>query len=83
MPKRQIKGQVIKKAGTKTATILVERKVIHSKYHKTVKKFKKYMIHDEQEITNTGDTVLAIECRPLSKMKSFRLLKIVTKSEEI
>lgn len=83
MPKRQIKGKVIKKAGTKTATILVERKVIHSKYHKTVKKFKKYMIHDEKEIINIGDTILAIECRPLSKMKSFRLLNIITKSEEV
>ena len=83
MPKRQIKGQVIKKAGTKTATILVERKILHTKYHKTVKKFKKYMIHDEKEIMNMGDTILAIECRPLSKMKSFRLLKIIKKSDEI
>ena len=81
MPKREIKGKVIKKAGEKTASILVERKVVHPKYHKTVKKFKKYMIHDEKEITNTGDIVLAIECRPLSKMKNFRLLKIVTKSQ--
>jgi small subunit ribosomal protein S17 len=81
MPKRQIQGTVIKKAGEKTATVLVERKVLHPRYHKTVKRFKKYLIHDEQNDTNVGDTVSAIECRPLSKTKSFRLLDIVKRGE--
>ena len=70
MPKRQIQGTVIKKAGEKTATVLVERRVLHPRYHKTVKRFKKYLIHDEKNDTNVGDTVSAIECRPLSKTKS-------------
>ncbi len=48
MPKRQITGTVIKRAGEKSATILVERKVLHPRYHKTVKRFKKYIIHDER-----------------------------------
>ena len=39
--KRVIQGKVIKKAGDKTATVLVERKVVHPKYHKIVKKYKK------------------------------------------
>ena len=43
MPKRQITGTVIKKAGEKTATVLVERRVLHPRYHKTVKRFKKYL----------------------------------------
>jgi len=66
MPKRQIQGTVIKKAGDKTATVLVERRVLHPRYHKTVKRFKKYLVH---------------ECRPLSKNKSFRLLEIVKRGE--
>jgi len=78
MPKRQISGTVIKKSGEKTVSIVVERKVIHPRYHKTVKRFKKYLIHDEQGIVNVGDTISAIECRPLSKTKSFRLLKVLS-----
>jgi small subunit ribosomal protein S17 len=81
MPKRVISGTVIKKAGEKTATVLVERKVLHPRYHKTVKRFKKYLVHDEKNETNVGDTVNAVECRPLSKNKSFRLLEIVKRGE--
>jgi small subunit ribosomal protein S17 len=81
MPKRQIQGTVIKKAGDKTATVLVERRVLHPRYHKTVKRFKKYLVHDEKNDTNVGDTIVAIECRPISKNKSFRLLEIVKRGE--
>ncbi|NEW61078.1 30S ribosomal protein S17 [Sulfurovum sp. bin170] len=82
MPKRQITGTVIKIAGEKTATMVVERKVIHPRYHKTVKRFKKYLIHDEKGQAKVGDIVSAIECRPLSKTKSFRLLEILKVGEE-
>ena len=78
MPRRQISGTVIKKSGEKTISIVVERKVIHPRYHKTVKRFKKYLVHDEQNQVNVGDTISAIECRPVSKTKSFRLLKVLT-----
>ncbi len=81
MPKRVISGTVIKKAGDKTATVLVERKVLHPRYHKTVKRFKKYLIHDEKNEISVGDTVSAVECRPLSKSKSFRLLEITKRGE--
>jgi small subunit ribosomal protein S17 len=76
--KREIQGTVVKIAGEKTASILVERRVIHPRYHKTVKRFKKYLIHDEKSELKLGDTVVAIECRPLSKTKSFRLKTILT-----
>jgi len=76
--KRVIQGKVIKKAGDKTATVLVERKVVHPRYHKIVKRFKKYLIHDERNETKIGDIVLAIECRPISKRKTFRLKEIVS-----
>jgi len=82
MPKRQITGTVIKIAGEKTATMLVERKVLHPRYHKTVKRFKKYLIHDEKGVAKVGDTISAIECRPISKRKSFRLLEILKAGEE-
>ena len=75
--KREIQGVVVRKSGDKTASVLVTRSVIHPRYHKTVKRFKKYLIHDERNELNEGDTVIAIECRPLSKTKSFRLKTIV------
>lgn len=80
--KREIQGVVLQKAGDKTATILVERRVMHPKYHKFVKRFKKYMIHDEKNETKAGDTVVAIECRPLSRRKSYRLKTILATGVE-
>lgn len=75
--KREIQGIVVKKSGEKTVSVLVTRSVMHPKYHKTVKRFKKYLIHDEKSELNVGDSVIAVECRPLSKTKSFRLKTIV------
>ena len=75
--KREIQGVVVKISGDKTASVLVTRSVMHPKYHKTVKRFKKYLVHDERNELNVGDSVIAVECRPLSKTKSFRLKTIV------
>jgi len=79
--KREIQGIVVKKAGDKTATVLVERRVMHPRYHKTVKRFKKYLVHDENNQTNVGDEVVAVECRPMSKTKTFRLKSVVAGGE--
>ena len=78
--KRVIQGKVIKKSGDKTISVLVERKVMHPKYKKIVKKFKKYLVHDEKNSAGVGDIVKAIECRPISKRKAFRLLEIVERN---
>jgi small subunit ribosomal protein S17 len=77
--KREIQGVVVARSGEKTISVLVERKVLHPRYHKTVKRFKKYLVHDEKNEVEVGDTVAAIECRPLSKRKSFRLKEIIAK----
>ncbi len=80
--KREIQGRVVQKSGDKTVSVLVERKVVHPRYHKTVKRFKKYLIHDEKNTAKVGDTVLALECRPISKRKSFRLKAVVATGVE-
>lgn len=77
MSQREIQGVVVKIAGEKTASVLVERRVMHPRYHKVVKRFKKYLIHDENNTLKIGDQVIAVECRPLSKTKSFRLKNVV------
>lgn len=80
--KREIQGVIVSKSGDKTASVLVERKVVHPRYRKIVKRFKKYLIHDENNTANVGDTVIAIECRPISKRKSFRLKTILAAGVE-
>lgn len=81
--KREIQGVVIKKSGDKTFSILVERKMMHPRYHKFVKRHKKYLIHDEKNSLNIGDFVSALECRPISKTKSFRLKAVLKAGAEI
>ncbi len=76
--KREIQGKVVTKSGDKTVSILVERRVMHPRYHKVVKRFKKYLVHDERNEVKVGDEIIAIECRPLSKTKSFRLKTVVS-----
>ena len=76
MPKRVIQGKAIKKSGDKTVSILTERKVIHPRYRKIVKKTKKYLVHDEKNEIQINDLVSAIECTPISKSKKFRLKSI-------
>ena len=75
--KREIQGKVVKIAGDKTVSMVVERRVMHPRYHKVVKRFKKYLVHDESNVVKVGDEIIAIECRPLSKTKSFRLKTVV------
>ena len=82
MAKKTIQGKVVAKSGDKTARILVERKVLHPKYRKIVKKFKNYLIHDENNQLNVGDFVVAEETRPLSKRKSFELKSVISKAGE-
>ena len=79
--KREIQGSVVKIAGDKTVSIVVERRVMHPRYHKVVKRFKKYLVHDERNEVKVGDEIIAIECRPLSKTKSFRLKTVISGAE--
>lgn len=81
--KRVIQGKVVSKAGDKSVVILVERKVVHAKYRKIVKRFKKYTIHDEEQSVKVGDVVSAIECRPISKTKAFKLKEIIVAGVEL
>ena len=74
MPRRILQGVVVSDKAEKTVTVLVERRVMHPVYKKFVKKSKKYLAHDEKETAKTGDVVSIIECRPISKRKSWILV---------
>lgn len=77
---RQIRGEVVGINADKTATIQVDRRVKHPLYGKYVKKSRRFHIHDEKNECRPGDLVSAIECRPISKLKSFTLKSIDVRS---
>ena len=77
MSKRVIQGEAITKPGDKTIKIRVERRVLHPRYHKIVKRFKNYLIHDEKNEVSVGDVVTAVECKPVSKSKTFEVQSFV------
>ncbi len=73
-------GSVVSDRMNKSATVLIERKVKHPIYGKFVKKSTKLHIHDENNECGIGDTVQISECRPMSKTKSWTLVKVVEKA---
>lgn len=74
-------GLVVKAAMQKTITVKVDRLMQHKLYKKTIRRSKNYLAHDESSQAGVGDTVKIIECRPISKNKSWRLLEIITKAK--
>ncbi|NLI71603.1 MAG: 30S ribosomal protein S17 [Bacteroidales bacterium] len=69
-------GVVTSNSMEKTITVAVTWKEKHPIYGKFVNRTKKYHVHDEKNDCNVGDTVTIMETRPLSKLKSWRLIKI-------
>ncbi len=80
--RKQVKvGKVVSDKMEKTIVVKVERQFIHPLYKKTVRKHKKFKVHDENNEAKTGDTVQIREHRPISKDKSWILNKILEKSK--
>jgi small subunit ribosomal protein S17 len=78
--RRVLQGVVTSDAMNKTITIQVERLQKHPKYHKYIRRHTKYHVHDEQNDANIGDQVEIAECRPMSKLKRWRLIKVLGRS---
>ncbi|MEL7087727.1 MAG: 30S ribosomal protein S17 [Planctomycetota bacterium] len=70
-------GVVTSDKRDKTRTVAVAYKVQHPKYGKFVKRTQKFQVHDENNDCKEGDRVRIARCRPLSKTKSWRLVKVV------
>jgi small subunit ribosomal protein S17 len=80
--RRQLTGKVVSDKMDKTVTVLVERRMKHPLYGKYVGRSNKYHAHDEKNEYRTGDVVTIEECRPLSKSKAWRVVKLVEKARE-
>jgi small subunit ribosomal protein S17 len=78
--RRVLEGIVTRDKMSKTRRVEVERLVRHPKYGKFVKRRTVCYVHDEKNDSHLGDTVEIIECRPLSKLKRWELVKVVKKA---
>lgn len=77
MPKRILLGAVVSDRSDKTVVVRVERRVMHPLFKKVVRKSKRYHAHDENNEYKIGDSVRIEECRPISKLKTWRVVERV------
>lgn len=80
---KTVSGTVISNKMDKTISVLIERKVKHPLYGKFMRRSTKLMAHDEANECNEGDVVIIESSRPISKNKSWRLQKVVSKAQVV
>ncbi len=71
-------GQVVSDKMDKTVVVKIERAFRHPLYEKTVKRTSKVMAHDEGNVARIGDIVELMETRPLSRMKRWRVVRVLS-----
>ena len=79
-PGHRTVGRVVSNKMQKSVTVSIERLVKHPAYGKFIRRTTKVMAHDEEGTCRTGDTVAIVECRPISKRKSWRVVEIVERA---
>lgn len=80
---KTLQGVVTSNKAEKSATITISRRVKHPLYGKIINRSTKLSIHDEANECGIGDTVLVEQCAPVSKTKSWKLVKVVEKSTAV
>jgi small subunit ribosomal protein S17 len=83
MPRRILVGVVTSDKAAKTRRVEIERLVRHPRYSKIIRKKTVCHVHDENNESHMGDKVEIEESRPLSKLKRWRLIRVVEKNREI
>ena len=80
---RTVSGTVVSNRMDKSITVLVERRVQHPVYGKIIRRSTKLHAHDAENSCNIGDAVTVVECRPLSKTKTWMLKSIDERAREV
>jgi len=80
--RRELIGIVSSDKMNKTRVVVVERRLSHGKYGKYMTRRQKYKAHDEKNQYKTGDRVLIVETRPLSRDKRWRVEKLIERPQE-
>ena len=71
-------GQVVSTKMAKTIIVESTTRVPHPRFRKIIKQIKRFYAHDEESTAKLGDTVLIMESRPLSKLKRWRLVSVIS-----
>lgn len=79
--KRIVVGRVVSNKMNQGVTVSIDRLIQHPVYGKYIRRKTKVMAHDEDNSCGEGDTVEIVECRPISKRKSWRVVKIIETNE--
>jgi small subunit ribosomal protein S17 len=80
---KTVSGVVVSNSGDKSVKVVIDYKVKHPKYGKYIKRRTKIGVHDEYNQSGVGDVVEITQCRPRSKTKSWRLVKVVQRAVEV
>jgi small subunit ribosomal protein S17 len=80
--RKKVVGKVISDKMQKTRVVISETLRKHPLYKKYYRHRTKYYVHDEREESRESDVVLIEETRPISKLKRWRLVKIIKKAEK-
>ena len=80
---RTLVGRVVSDKMQETATVLVERRVKHPMYGKIITRSKKYHAHNANNDAKTGDLVQIVECRPMSRTKTWQIAKLLERAEAV
>jgi small subunit ribosomal protein S17 len=76
-------GEVVSTKMEKTIVVEVSRRVPHPLYKRIIGKRKKFYAHDEEGTAKPGDVVRIVECRPLSKLKRWRLAEVIRRAAQV
>jgi len=80
MKKEKI-GRVVSDRMAQTVVVRVEESQLHPRYRKHIRRHSKFHAHDPQQNAALGDLVRIQECRPISRMKRWRLVEVIEKAE--
>ena len=78
-----LNGVVVSNSGNKSVKVALDYKVKHPKYGKYIKRRTNISVHDEHNLSGVGDVIEIAACRPHSKSKSWRLVKVVKKAGQV
>jgi small subunit ribosomal protein S17 len=77
---RTLTGRVVSTKMQKTIAVEIERLIRHERYGKYIRRTTKLLAHDENNESREGDVVQITPCRPLSRRKSWKLVKVVSRA---
>jgi small subunit ribosomal protein S17 len=79
--RRTMTGRVVSNKMQKTVAVAIERVVRHPVVGKYIRRTTKLLAHDEANACREGDIVSIVECRPVSRRKSWRVAEIIQRAE--